>query len=179
MQNEQQYLATLPFDLYDLILFQRVADQGSFTRAAHSIGLTQSAVTRRIAAMENKLGLKLLERTTRAVKLTSAGADLKERITSLIRQTAEVAQEFSQAQGLCRPRLRVGIANSVGLAYLPGFFHAFQRQHADVASTVSQGSSASIISELREGNLDIGIVHPGRSCPRELEIARRFQVISP
>src|SRR5581483_8999484 len=73
MQFMHEYLATTPFDLYELYLFHLVAKHGSFTRAAGIAGLTQSAVTRQLQGMESSLGLDLLKRTTRSVRLTSAG----------------------------------------------------------------------------------------------------------
>src|SRR5471030_182721 len=68
-----EFLLTKPFDLYELFLFRLVVQQRSFTKAAQLAGLTQSAITRQIQGMENKLGLALLERTTRSVRVTPAG----------------------------------------------------------------------------------------------------------
>lgn len=68
-----QYLATVPFDLYELHLLQLVARHGSFTRAAGQAGLTQSAITRQVQGVEARLGLPLFERTTRSVVVTDAG----------------------------------------------------------------------------------------------------------
>lgn len=67
------FLATTPFDIYELSLFHLVVKHASFTRAAETAGLTQSAITRQIQGMESSLGLTLLERTTRRVRLTPAG----------------------------------------------------------------------------------------------------------
>jgi len=68
-----RFLSTVPFDLYQLALFRLVATQQRFTRAAEMAGLTQSAVTRQIKAVETSLGVDLLERTTRRVRVTPAG----------------------------------------------------------------------------------------------------------
>ena len=58
-----------------MTLFVRVADLGSFAAAANHMGVARSVVTRQIAALEEHLGVKLIERTTRKLTLTSAGAD--------------------------------------------------------------------------------------------------------
>ena len=68
-----QFLATVPFDLYELALFDLVVKQKSFTRAAALAGLTQSAITRQVQGMEKALGVELLKRTTRTLALTPAG----------------------------------------------------------------------------------------------------------
>ncbi len=62
-----QLLATVPFDIYELTLFQLVAETGSFTRAAERAGQTQSAITRQIREMEDRLGVAVFGRTTRHV----------------------------------------------------------------------------------------------------------------
>ena len=68
-----EFLATGPFDLYELQLFHLVAEHQNFTKAGRAAGLTQSAITRQIRGMEDRLGVVLFERTTRHVRLTPAG----------------------------------------------------------------------------------------------------------
>src|SRR5262245_10110106 len=79
MQEMNYYLPTVPFDLYELHLFHLVTKTGSFTKAGELAGLTQSAITRQVKGMEERLGVSLLERTTRYVSPTPAGAVLLER----------------------------------------------------------------------------------------------------
>src|SRR5215831_20052232 len=73
MHKMHQFLATAPFDLYELSLFHLVVKHASFTKAADLAGLTQSAITRQMQGVENSLGIQLLERTTRTVRVTPAG----------------------------------------------------------------------------------------------------------
>src|SRR4030095_6477483 len=79
-----EFLATGPFDLYELQLFHLVAEHQSFTRAGQAAGLTQSAITRQIRGMEDRLGGALFERTTRHVRLTAAGAALHARSGAIL-----------------------------------------------------------------------------------------------
>jgi len=72
MLNENEYLATVPFDLYELSLFHLVATHRSFTRAGQLAGLTQSAITRQIRAMETSLGVALFEQSASASPAPSA-----------------------------------------------------------------------------------------------------------
>ena len=76
MPGMNEFLATGPFDIYELQLFHLVAEHLSFTKAGRAAGLTQSAITRQILGMEQRLGTALFERTTRQVRLTPAGAAL-------------------------------------------------------------------------------------------------------
>src|ERR1051326_9021005 len=73
MHDMNQFLSTVPFDLYELALFHLVVKHRSFTKAAEIAGLTQSAITRQMQGVENGLGIQLLERTTRNVRVTPAG----------------------------------------------------------------------------------------------------------
>lgn len=174
MSYAHEYLSTLPFDFYDLTLFEFVAQTGSFTRAGTMAGLTQSAITRRIAAMESKLDLRLFERTTRRVVLTSAGLDLRARIGPLINQTHCIAADFVRQHGLRPPELHIGVARSIGLAYLPGYFFAFQKEFPDVLLNISQHNSREILQSLEAGNLDAGLICPPKSLPRGLQVTHRF-----
>src|SRR5437879_11580366 len=63
-------------DLYDVAAFAAVAEQGSFTRAAAELGMSQSALSHAMKALEERLGVRLLSRTTRSVSTTEAGETL-------------------------------------------------------------------------------------------------------
>src|SRR5882757_11545771 len=90
------YLATLPFDLYELALFHLVVKHGSFTKAAEIAGLTQSAITRQMQGVENSLGIQLLERTTRSVRVTPAGEFLYRESARLLGDVEQSLQQLSQ-----------------------------------------------------------------------------------
>ena len=74
----------MPFDLYELALFSLVVKHRSFTKAAEIAGLTQSAITRQLQGIENSLGIQLLQRTTRSVGVTAAGAFLSREAARLL-----------------------------------------------------------------------------------------------
>lgn len=170
-----EFLATVPFDLYDLGLFSLVCSQGSFTKAGAAVGLTQSAMTRRIAQMEQKLGLRLFERTTRQLKLTPAGRDFRARVEPLIAQTLDISEAFRSKLGLRPVELSIGVARSIGLAYLPGFFFAFQRRCPEIQLNVTQDDSQEILRALDAGELDAGLICPPKSLPRTLVATHRFR----
>lgn len=174
MNKYHEFLKTLPFDLYDLILFSLVAETGSFTRAGSKAQLTQSAMTRRMAAMENKLGIPLFERTTRRVRLTSAGRDLLTRVEPILARTIEITAAFATRHGLRPPELSIGVGRSIGLAHLPGFFFAFQKTSPEVLLNISQRDSQEILRGVEAGDFDAGLVCPPPSLPRGLVATHRF-----
>lgn len=169
-----QFLATTPFDLYELTLFQLVAETGSFTRASEKAGLTQSAITRQIRGMEDRLEVALFERTTRRVCLTRAGQLLREKSKTILDAADELLDEVRRLLGKAPPTLRVGVARSIGLAYLPGYFFAFQRRHPEVQLQVTHQASREILASLEGGNLDAGLVCPPPRLPPSLKVTHRF-----
>src|ERR1700689_5217795 len=102
MYYMHQFLSQVPFDLYELALFHLVVKHRSFTKAAETAGLTQSAITRQIQGIENSLGLQLLERTTRTVRVTPAGEFLYREAARLLgdveQSLTHLAQEFAGAR---------------------------------------------------------------------------------
>src|SRR5436190_15901226 len=143
-----RFLSTVPFDLYELALFRLVAKHRSFTRAAEIAGLTQSAITRQMQGMESSLSLDLLERTTRSVRLTAAGEFLYQESARLIGDVEKSLQRLRQEFGGARKEVSVGVSRSIGLAYLPGFFHANLRRLPQVACRLSHQPSKDILSAL-------------------------------
>jgi DNA-binding transcriptional LysR family regulator len=169
-----EFLATAPFDIYELSLFRLVVTHGSFTKAAEVAGLTQSAITRQVQGMEQSLGLELLERTTRSVKLTPAGAYLFEQSAHLIGSVDETLRGLREQFAGARKVVRVGVSNTIGLAYLPGFFHANLRKLPHVGCRVSSQRSPDIIAALEANDLDVGVLCLSARLPKTLRITHRF-----
>lgn len=163
-----------PLDLHALYLFRMVAESGSFTRAGKQAGLTQSAVTRQIQNLEQKLGVPVFERTTRAVRLTPAGEHLFSESASLFASLSgtvrEIREKFTSAPKL----IRVGISRSIGLAYLPGFFNAYSREYPETITDVVYDSSNTLLTLLQTGDIDVGLVTATASLPKGLVKTHRF-----
>ncbi len=96
-----------PLDLQDVTAFLAVVDTGSFTSAARRLGLAKSNVSRRVGRLEQQLGARLLERTTRRMRLTEVGETYHAHVTGAMQQLAEAARSVSQIQGEPRGRLRI------------------------------------------------------------------------
>ncbi len=174
MSETHDYLATGPFDLYELHLFHLVVKHRSFTRAAAAAGLTQSAVTRQMQSMETSLGLDLIERTTRSVKPTAAGEFLYRESIRLLGDIDATLVRLREDFAGARKQVRVGVSESVSLAYLPGFFHANLRREPSIACHVTIQSSTQIITALQGNDLDLGVVSKGGRLPTNLQVTHRF-----
>jgi DNA-binding transcriptional LysR family regulator len=152
-----------------------VVKHHSFTKAAETAGLTQSAMTRQIQGMENSLGVPLLNRTTRVVEVTPAGAFLFREAARLLgdveRSLDHLAHEFAGA----KKEVRVAVSQTIGLAYLPGFFHANLRRFPQIGYRVTHQPSEEIIAALEANEQDVGIFCAPRRLPRTLRVTHRFE----
>lgn len=169
-----QYLSTVPFDLYELSLFHLVVKHRSFTRAAELAGLTQSAITRQIQGVENSLGIQLLERTTRTVRTTPAGEFLYREAARLLGDVDQSLQHLAQEFAGARKEVRVAVSRTIGLAYLPGFFHANLRHHPQIGYRVSCQPSNEIFAALEANERDIGVLCSPKRLPKTLRVTHRF-----
>lgn len=119
-------------DLNDVLAFTRVADSGSFTRAAERLGWPKSSVSHRVARLEQALGARLLERSTRRLRLTEVGARYHEharRVLSELEQaSATVARFRARPQGW----LRISASVVLGQALLPVLVAEFAVAYPDV-----------------------------------------------
>ncbi|MDO5371687.1 LysR family transcriptional regulator [Paracoccus sp. (in: a-proteobacteria)] len=112
-------------ELESIRVFLAVVEQQSFAGAARQLGLTPASVTRTIAALEDRLGVQLLVRTTRQVSLTAAGAVYAARVAPLAEGMAEAAQETREAQGITSGLIRVSAPISMGMRVLPAVLSQF------------------------------------------------------
>jgi DNA-binding transcriptional LysR family regulator len=174
MRTMHEYLKTAPFDLYELYLFHLVAKYRSFTKAAEVAGLTQSAITRQMQGMEESLGIDLLERTTRSVRVTPAGAFLEQEALRLIGDVEHSLLRLREDFADARKVVRVGVSRSIGFAYLPGFFHANLRRSPGVGCRVAYGPSVELLAKIEANELDLAVLCPPRRLPRTLRVTHRF-----
>ncbi|MEN0108233.1 MAG: LysR family transcriptional regulator [Pseudomonas sp.] len=107
-------------------VFARVVESGSFTKAADSLDLPKTTVSKLIRELETHLGVRLLQRTTRRLTVTADGTSYYQLTNRLVHQLEDIDQGFSQAQGLPRGKLRVDIGGSTAtllvIPALPDFF---------------------------------------------------------
>ncbi len=171
----QRYLATKPFDLYALHLFHLVVKHRSFTRAAREAGLSQSALTRQMQSLEQRLGLDLINRTTRSVEVTPAGLFLAAEATRLIGGVSSALDGLQSEFGTARPEVRVSVSRTLAMAHMPGLFHANRQRQPEVACRVSYSASSVILTALDAGETDIGVLCPPSPLPRSTKVTHRFK----
>ena len=112
-------------DLNAMVVFERVVRDGSFTAAARSLGLSKSSVSQRVARLEERLGVRLLQRTTRTLRLTDDGAVYYERCARIAAEVREADAALTEARPVPHGLLRVTAPRLFGDAFLVGIVAEF------------------------------------------------------
>ena len=146
-------------------MLDRIAACGSFSGAAETLQMTQSAVSQHVAALERALGLPLVERGTRPVQLTDAGFALVRHAQALMTQIGNAEQELGEITGRRHGRLRFGSFPTALATFVPAALARFQRQHADVSLTVIDDHLQRLLPRLDDGELDLAIVYDHQALP--------------
>jgi DNA-binding transcriptional LysR family regulator len=117
--------------------FVTVVDSGSFVRAADTLDLSKTAVSRLVGDLESRLGTRLLHRTTRRLSLTPEGEVFHERCRQLLGDVAEAEAELTAHAGEAVGRLRVNVPVTFGLLHLAPLWPAFMALHPKVELEVT------------------------------------------
>lgn len=119
-------------DLTAVQTFAKVVELGSFREAARRLGLPKSTVSRRVADLEERLGTRLLERTTRSMRLTDLGATYLQRITPAIDAMVDAERSLEELQAEPRGTLRLSVPLSFGHLFLGDILAGFLTAHPKV-----------------------------------------------
>jgi len=155
-------------DLRRLEIFAKVAELGSFSRAAEALYLTQPTVSEHVRALEDELGVQLLDRLGRGAAVTRAGDLLLGYARRILALAAEARQAVDQFQGRMSGELIVGGSTIPGEYVLPGLIAEFRAKYPDVSIALQIGSSRQVTTWVEEGRVEVGIVG-ARPANRTLE----------
>ncbi|WP_040205831.1 LysR family transcriptional regulator [Neobacillus jeddahensis] len=144
--------------LFQLEVFLKVIETGSFTKAGEQIGLSQSAVSQAVAALESELNCKLLTRSRGGVSLTKVG----ERITSLMRDLivikTKIINEAAGISGLETGTIKIGSISSMTAKLLPGMISSFKKRFPGIEVILYEGSYEEVNNWMKLAVIDIGVV---------------------
>lgn len=150
-----------PLDLDSVQAFVRIADLGSFTRAAESMRTTQAAVSLKLKRLEERLDCRLVERTPRHVELSARGAAFLDHARELLEVHDRALSAFVPA----RERLAIGISDHVAGPELPALIARMNAQDPRLVIEIRIGTSGDLLQSFDRRELDTVIVrlHAGRS----------------
>ncbi len=166
--------------LEDLEAFVAVVESGSFTQAAERLGTAKSAVSRRVSALEARLGVELLRRTTRKLNLTETGQSFYERSARILADLDEAESAVAQAHGELRGQLRVALPLSFGLRHMSDPIAEFARRHPKVSFDLDLNDRrVDLLEEGADLALRIGHLSDSSLIARKLCDMRTVVVASP
>lgn len=146
-------------DLRQLKYFVTVAEELSFVRAAQRLHMSQPPLSQQIKALEEDLGVELLFRTRREVKLTDAGRVFLAESRELLEKAQAVAHRTRQAAGGEHATLRVGMATSALFHVLPSLLDRVRVQLPSVTLTITDMNSDEQVRSLTVDRIDLGFIH--------------------
>jgi len=145
-------------DFRQLEMFGAVAEEGTFTRAAERLHVSQSAISRQVKLLEEELGGSLLHRGPKRVALTQPGELLLKMVHRIQRDMAEVVAQISDTHTLHRGSLSVAGGMTVCLYILPRLLKKFRSLYPRVDLRVASDASESIQRQLRNAELDLALL---------------------
>lgn len=151
--------------------FVAVAEELNFRRAAERLHLAQPALSTQIKSLEDELGVRLLERTTRSVKLTHAGRVFLDEARAVLGAAAHAEQRARKAGHGLLGVLRVGVIAPAANAWLAGILRGFHQRYPGVQLSLFDLTSPEQLHRLHLGELDAGLLRPPVSYP---ELESRF-----
>ncbi|MFQ5756585.1 MAG: LysR family transcriptional regulator [Acidiferrobacterales bacterium] len=153
-------------DFGALRAFVAVAESSSFSRAAEQIYLTQPAVSKRIAALEDELGMRLFDRIGRGVHLTEAGRTLLVRARAILHQVEDARRSLPALSGVVAGELSMAISHHAGLHRLPGVLERYHETYPEVRLDLHFMDSEIACGAIEQGRLELAVVTlPPRSYP--------------
>jgi DNA-binding transcriptional LysR family regulator len=147
-------------ELHQLRCFVAVADELHFGKAARKLAMMPTALGRHVRLLEEDLGTKLLERTTRHVALTASGAALLDEARALLAQADRLASRVrAQARGASSV-IRVGAIDSAAAGLVPLLLHDFRERCPEVVVQLVEEKTIRLLPRLASGHLDLAFVRP-------------------
>ncbi|MDO6588151.1 LysR family transcriptional regulator [Salipiger sp. 1_MG-2023] len=165
-----------PMDFTALRYFHETARSGSIRRAAETLHVTPSSVSRAIAALEHDLGAPLFERSRRGMTMTAAGTLLMRHTQRTFRELDRVRDAIDDLRGLHRGQVTLYAAEGLVAEFLPAVISDFAARHPQIGFDIRFESTDAIVGALIDDQADIGITFNG---PMRNDIAALAEHIEP
>lgn len=142
-------------ELIYLQTFKEVADRQSFTKAAEELGYAQSSVTTQIQKLEKEYGVKLFERYGKGLRLTKSGEELLKYAVQMLDLFQQSKEKLTKQGG---GTLSIGTIDSLAAYFLPPVVHRLRHQYEDLSIRLQPDREDRIVSKVREGEYDMGLM---------------------
>lgn len=164
----------------DLRVFVRVIDRGNFSLAANDLGITPSAVSKLVSRLEDRLGVRLLERSTRRLALTPEGETFLARARRIVTDIEEAEAEVARVRGAPRGKLRINSGTAFGLHQLTPALADFLARYPEIDVDLSiTDRLVDLIEEQSDISVRSGHIPEGPYIQRKLADLRRVICAAP
>jgi DNA-binding transcriptional LysR family regulator len=147
-------------DFDQLLNFQIVAKQKSFTKASEELNLSQPALSRSILRLEEEVGVPLLERKSRGVVLNQYGKVFLETVNQVLSNMKETKQTIHDMVDPLHGNISLAFIQTLGSSFVPDLISEFQKEFPNIQFQLSQNISSKILKEIHDANIDIGFCSP-------------------
>ena len=161
-------------DLKQIESFVRVAELGSFTKAAAALGIAQPLLSRNVRQLEVSLHQSLLARNGRGVTVTEAGRVMLEHGRGIVHQVALAQEELASVRGALAGRVSVGLPPSLSRLLTVPLTKTFRKTLPQAQLTLTEGFSLLMLESLRAGRLDMALLYNPVPAP-DLEMRLLFE----
>ena len=144
-------------DIRQLKYFQAIAEEGQISKAAKRLNIAQPPLSQQLKLLESELGVVLVERGPRQIRLTDAGRLLQDRAVQLLELMKATTSELRDLGSGATGSLTIGAVASAGATFLPDRIRNFHQKYPQVTFQFWEGSTARILELLQNGVIEIGI----------------------
>lgn len=148
-------------DYLGLEAFVAVAELGSFSKAAHRLNLSQTALSHRIRKIEGELGTRLLARTSREVTLTKSGQALVPQVKRHLEQLSELYGSLREEGRHTSRRLAFACLPTISHYYLPEILMQFSRKYSEIQIVLQDQPAGRILDIVKDGEVEFGVTIVG------------------
>lgn len=158
--------------------FYEIVKAGSFSQAAKQLYVSQSSVSQSLAKLEEALGMTLIERTTKRMRLTDAGALLFEDVRQVMVGLDAAKQKVHRLVRMEEGTIKIGVSDTICRYILMPFLSDFKRRYPAIHLTLSNRPSAISMQAVAQGELDLGVVNllPPKMAPGASASIHHLQV---
>ncbi|MCP8898864.1 LysR family transcriptional regulator [Gilvimarinus xylanilyticus] len=158
-------------DSQQLLTFIAVAESGSFSAASARLHLTQPAISKRIAALEQNVGEQLFDRVGKQIQLSQAGKVLLPHARTIAQNLQAAERALADLTGTVGGTLSIATSHHIGLHRLPPVLSDFSREHPDVVLDLHFLDSEKAMQAVLQGEFDLGVITLPDTLPRQIDSA--------
>jgi molybdate transport repressor ModE-like protein len=168
----------LDLDSHSLRIVLAIAERGSITSAAEVLGYSQPAVSQHVKRLEARLGMPVIERTGRGVRLTDVGSVLARHAQTVATALDAASGEIAELQGLRAGRVRIAAFPSASATIVPRLLAVMAQRHPAVAISYLEAEPPEAVAAVRENRADVALTfsYPGDRDDPHRESARGLSV---